>query len=100
MAQFFRKSGYATWHFGKWHLDDNYPYRPQDRGFDETIHNQAWGIKSLAEYPENDALDDFYWHNNALERYKGYNTDVFFRQAMNWSGPLEEMAPIQRGRAI
>jgi len=22
--------------FGKWHLGDNYPMRPQDQGFDET----------------------------------------------------------------
>ena len=84
MAQFFKKSGYVTGHFGKWHLGDNYPYRPQDRGFDETVHNCAWGIKSLAEHWENDAFDDRYWHNNELRQFKGYNTDVFFKEAMNW----------------
>jgi arylsulfatase A-like enzyme len=93
MAQFFKNSGYSTGHFGKWHLGDNYPYRPQDRGFDETIHNQAWGIKSLAEHPENDAFGDCYWHNNALEQYEGYNTDVFFRQAMDWIGNVHEEGP-------
>ncbi len=35
MPQFFRDAGYATGIFGKWHLGDSYPYRPQDRGFDE-----------------------------------------------------------------
>ena len=29
--------GYTTALFGKWHLGDNYPYRPQDRGFDEVF---------------------------------------------------------------
>ncbi len=84
MPQFFKKNGYATGHFGKWHLGDNYPYRPRDRGFDESIHNCAWGIGSLAEYWENDAFDDCYWHNNELKRFEGYNTDVFFAEAMAW----------------
>ena len=33
MADLFAGSGYRTGMFGKWHLGDNYPYRPQDRGF-------------------------------------------------------------------
>lgn len=84
MPQFFKDNGYATGHFGKWHLGDNYPYRPQDRGFDESIHNKAWGIGSLAEHWENDAFDDQYWHKGELKRYEAYNTDVFFREAMSW----------------
>ena len=35
MADMFRAAGYTTGHFGKWHLGDNNPYRPQDRGFME-----------------------------------------------------------------
>jgi arylsulfatase A-like enzyme len=37
MADVFSSSGYSTAIFGKWHLGDNYPYRPQDRGFQATI---------------------------------------------------------------
>ena len=33
MADVFKANGYKTGMFGKWHLGDNYPYRPQDRGF-------------------------------------------------------------------
>ncbi len=36
IADALRSAGYRTGIFGKWHLGDNYPYRPQDRGFDGT----------------------------------------------------------------
>lgn len=84
MPQYFKENGYVTGHFGKWHLGDAYPFRPHDRGFDESIHNRAWGIGSLAEHWQNNAFDDQYWHKNKLKQYEGYNTDVFFQQAMNW----------------
>jgi len=32
MADVFSAGGYRTGIFGKWHLGDNYPFRPQDRG--------------------------------------------------------------------
>ena len=32
-----RDNGYHTAIFGKWHLGFSYPYRPQDRGFDEVF---------------------------------------------------------------
>src|SRR5690348_86244 len=67
MAQFFKDSGYATAHFGKWHLGDNYPFRPQDRGFDVSIHNQAFGFASLADYWQNNGTNDHYWHNDELK---------------------------------
>ena len=84
VAQLFKENGYATAHFGKWHLGDNCPFRPQDRGFDLSIHNGAWGIKSLAEYWKNHGTDDKYWRNNELQTFPGYNTDAFFREAMAW----------------
>ncbi|MGB5048854.1 MAG: sulfatase-like hydrolase/transferase, partial [Caldilineaceae bacterium] len=37
LADFFSRAGYVTGIFGKWHLGDNFPYRPQDRGFDEVL---------------------------------------------------------------
>ena len=33
LADVFSERGYRTALFGKWHLGDNAPYRPQDRGF-------------------------------------------------------------------
>jgi len=84
MAEMFRAGGYATGHFGKWHLGDNNPYRPQDRGFDETVHHGAWGITSMADYWDNDYFDDTYEHNGKLKKYEGYCTDVWFDEAMKW----------------
>ncbi|MHC4151082.1 MAG: arylsulfatase [Planctomycetota bacterium] len=84
LADMFRAGGYATGHFGKWHLGDNNPYRPQDRGFDETVHHGAWGITSMADYWDNDYFDDTYEHNGKLEKYEGYCTDVWFNEAMKW----------------
>ena len=63
MADFFAASGYATGHFGKWHLGDSYPHRPQDRGFQETLHHRAWGITSLADYWGNTYFDPVLEHN-------------------------------------
>ena len=84
VAESFRTAGYRTGHFGKWHLGDSYPYRPQDRGFDETVHHAAWGITSLADYWGNDYFDDTYRHNGTLQKYEGYCNDVWFREAMAW----------------
>jgi len=84
LAELLRAGGYATGHFGKWHLGDNNPYRPQDRGFDETVHHGAWGITSMADYWDNDYFDDTYEHNGKLEKYEGYCTDVWFDEAMKW----------------
>jgi arylsulfatase A-like enzyme len=84
LADMFWAGGYATGHFGKWHLGDNHPYRPQDRGFDETVHHGAWGVTSMADYWDNDYFDDTYAHNGKLEKYEGYCTDVWFNEAMKW----------------
>ena len=84
IADIFGNNGYRTGHFGKWHLGDNYPYRPQDRGFRETIHHPAWGITSAADYFGNDYFDDTYRHNGAYEAFEGYCTDVWFDEAMKW----------------
>ena len=87
MANYFADSGYATGHFGKWHLGDSYPHRPQDRGFQETLHHRAWGITSLADHWENHTdsyFDPVLEHNGTDKKYEGYCTDIFFGEAMKW----------------
>ncbi len=84
MADVFRAAGYRTGLFGKWHLGDNYPFRPEDRGFDEAIWFPSSHVNSCPDYWDNDYFDDTYIHNGQREKFSGYCTDVFFREAMDW----------------
>ena len=84
MPEIFRKAGYATGLFGKWHLGDNYPNRPMDRGFDQAVWIKGWGTTATSDYWNNDNFDDFYYHNDRLTQYEGYCTDVWFNQTMQW----------------
>lgn len=84
MAEIFAANGYRTGLFGKWHLGDNYPHRPNDRGFGEAVYHLGWGITSTPDYWDNDYFDDFFRHNGRIEQYPGYCTDVFFAQAKAW----------------
>src|SRR5437588_213343 len=43
-ANLFAALGYRTGIFGKWHLGDNYPYRPQERGFQDVLTFGRGGI--------------------------------------------------------
>jgi len=77
-------NGYRTGLFGKWHLGDTYPYRPEDRGFEETLWFPSSHINSVPDVWDNDYFDDTYRRNGELTEYEGYCTDVFFREAMGW----------------
>ncbi len=84
MADYFSESGYATAIFGKWHLGDNYPFRPEDRGFQETLWFPSSHIGSVPDYWDNKYFDDVYIHNGERKHYDGYCADVFFEQSMKW----------------
>lgn len=84
MANVFKAAGYRTGIFGKWHLGDNYPFRPEDRGFDEAIWFPSSHINSVPDFWDNDYFEDTYIHNGKREKFKGYCTDVFFREGMKW----------------
>lgn len=84
MADLFDEAGYQTGIFGKWHLGDNYPFRPQDRGFREALWFPSSHISSVPDYWLNDYFDDTYIHNGQRKPYEGYCTDIFFRETMRW----------------
>ena len=84
LAQIFAQNGYATGMFGKWHLGDNYPFRPEDRGFQEVVRHGGGGITQGPDYWGNNYFDDTYWHNGELQEYEGYCTDVFFNESMRF----------------
>jgi arylsulfatase len=84
LADVFAAGGYRTGQFGKWHLGDVYPYRPQDRGFHEALFFPSSHIGSAADAWDNDYFDDVYEQNGVRCRFAGYCTDVFFGEAMKW----------------
>ena len=86
MADVFQAGGYCTGIFGQWHLGDNHPYRPQDRGFEESVWSPSSHISSLPDYWENDYFDDVYCHNGDRTRFEGYCTEVFFDHALERVG--------------
>ncbi|HBO43379.1 MAG TPA: arylsulfatase [Planctomycetaceae bacterium] len=84
MADCFAASGYRTGIFGKWHLGDMYPYRPKDRGFQDSVVFRSSYIGSAADYWNNDYFDDHYRFGDEIRQVEGYCTDVFFDEAIKW----------------
>ena len=92
LSNYFADAGYATGIFGKWHMGDSYPYRPQDRGFQEVLSFRAWGLPSLASHWKNNVhpnggnayTDPVLEHNGVATQYKGYSGDIWFAEAMNY----------------
>ncbi|MEO1857222.1 MAG: arylsulfatase [Rubritalea sp.] len=80
IASMLKSSGYTTGIFGKWHLGDGYPFRPQDRGFDEVYIHGAGGVGQTPDVWNNAYFDGGYYHNGVIKPAKGFCTDVFFRQ--------------------
>lgn len=84
MADVFAASGYRTAMFGKWHLGDNYPYRPQDRGFQHVVAHKGGGVGQTPDFWGNNYFDDTYFHNGEPVEHAGYCTDVWFDEAIRF----------------
>lgn len=84
MADVFKFNGYKTAIFGKWHLGESYPFRPQDRGFEESVVFAGGVVGSSSDYWGNDYSDDTYLHNGKPQKYKGYCDKVWFDEAISF----------------
>ena len=74
IAEILKEVHYETGIFGKWHLGDNYPFRPSDQGFDESLIHLAGGIGQVGDITNYYAKDSSYfnpilWHNNKQKKY-------------------------------
>jgi arylsulfatase A-like enzyme len=89
LPQVLAAAGYQTAIFGKWHLGDEEPYQPHQRGFKETFIHGAGGIGqafdcSCADVPNNSYFDPIIRHNGKFVQTRGFCTDVFFTAALGW----------------
>lgn len=81
MAEILKQNGYETGMFGKWHLGDNYPFRPVDRGFDKVVRMGGGGPSQAWDYWGNDMWGDTYLEDGVWTPFAGYTNDVWFDEA-------------------
>jgi arylsulfatase A-like enzyme len=85
LAQLLAAANYRTGIFGKWHLGDNYPMRPMDKGFQETLVLKGGGIGQPSDLPGGSSyFDPVLLHNGKPEKTKGYCSDVFTDAAIRF----------------
>ena len=89
LAEIFAEKNYKTGIFGKWHLGDNYPSRPSDQGFQESVIHLAGGIGQVGDFTNYYAGNKSYydpalWHNNEIKKYEGYCSDIFTNEAIKF----------------
>ena len=76
IADLFKKSGYATGAFGKWHNGMQFPYHPNGRGFDEFYGfcSGHWG----------NYFSPMFERNGEIVKGEGFCIDDFTTQAMGF----------------
>lgn len=89
IAEMLKQADYKTGVFGKWHLGDSYPGRPNDQGFDESLIHLSGGMGQVGDITTYFKGDSSYfnpvlWHNGKKKGYEGYCSDIFTEQAIDF----------------
>jgi arylsulfatase len=89
MAEMLQSAGYRTGMFGKWHLGDNYPFRPGDQGFEESLIHLAGGMGQPGDFTtyfqgDRSYFDPVLWYNGQQKAFQGYCSDIFTTEALRF----------------
>ena len=95
IGRVFADAGYATAMFGKWHLGDNFPSRPEDMGFQHVVRHGGGGVGQVPDEWGNDYFDDTYLVDGKRKKFVGYCTDIWFSEALKF---IDAQAKQEEGR--
>lgn len=86
IAELLRDAGYRTGIYGKWHLGDNYPLRPMDQGFEDSLVHRGGGIGQSSDPigAEGKYTNPTLIKNGVETPMQGYCTDLYFDAAMEF----------------
>lgn len=89
IAEILKDKGYETGIFGKWHLGDNYPYRPIDQGFDVAVVHRGGGMGQPGDVMNFYAGDSSYFNpvlfkNGEPVQTSGYCSDIFTNELIDF----------------
>ena len=92
VAEVLGEAGYTTGLFGKWHLGDCAPLRPQDQGFDEVLMHRGGGIGQSSDplEAERQYTNPILFHNGEPVQLEGYCTDLYFDAALDFMRAARE----------
>jgi len=88
IAEVLNEAGWRTAIFGKWHLGDCAPMRPQDQGFERVLVHKGGGIGQPSDPigAERKYTDPVLLDQGQERAFEGYCTDLFFDHALEWMG--------------
>jgi len=95
IAEVLKENGYQTGIFGKWHLGDNYPYRPIDQGFDVAAVHRGGGVGQPGDIFNYFAKNSSYFNpvlfkNGNPEKTTGYCSDVYTNDLIDFINKNQE----------
>lgn len=84
IGQWFKRAGYATAMFGKWHLGYEPKFAPMHHGFDEALYALGGAMDYIAHREDNG--DAVLRHNGEPVTIEGHFTDIVADHAVAWLG--------------